>query len=675
MAKNYFKRSLNAAKHILKGDKEYNFSLLKRIALKFKNNHTHPYVVLLADMAIVLFCFCLTPIIKTFLFPNYVFIESNFYPQLLLVTTVYLICFFIFRPYLGIVRYSGNLDTIKLFLSIASATIILVVNNYIVRYVTGGHIFTHNILVIGVGMAILFGSLMIRILAKILYAKGVEFESGHKSKTRVVILGTDIESVALAERLKNEINGKYTPVAFLWTKEEKYTNSEINGLPIKRYSPEKVNLTFEHLNASVLIFEPSQIGMLRNGGIDNFLDADIKVMQISDNAIHHRKGDTNIPISCNVKDIQIEELLNRDVIEPDTQNIKNFIEGKTVLVTGAAGSIGSEIVRQLAKYKAKQIIMFDNAETPMHNILLEMQGSGAGDIVAPVMGDIRNMTRLESTFKKYHPQVVFHAAAYKHVPMMELHPSEAIRTNVGGSKNLADISLKYNVEKFVMVSTDKAVNPTNVMGATKRLAEIYVQSLALNIKENPEKITKFMTTRFGNVLGSNGSVVPLFKEQIANGGPVTITDKRIIRYFMTIPEACELVLEAGCMGEGGEIFVFDMGQPVKIFDLAKRMIRLSGLKPYTDIDIIETGLRPGEKLYEELLNDKEITDNTKHKRIMIGKVRKYDYNEVAPKIESLIDMAWKFKDEDIVGAMKEIVPEYISQNSKFETLDKERDKR
>ena len=423
----------------------------------------------------------------------------------------------------------------------------------------------------------------------------------------------------------------------------------------------------------MLIFEPSQISILRNGGIDAFLDANIKVRQISDSLLRHSKGDANIPISCNVHDIQIEELLNREVIEPDVENIKNFIENKVVLVTGAAGSIGSEIVRQLAKYNAKNIVMFDNAETPMHNILLEMQNAGYGDIIIPFMGDVRNKARIESAFSKYKPQVVFHAAAYKHVPMMELHPSEAIRTNVGGSKNVADISLKHNVEKFVMVSTDKAVNPTNVMGATKRVAEIYVQSLALKLKNNNNNYTKFITTRFGNVLGSNGSVVPLFKEQITKGGPITITDKRIIRYFMTIPEACELVLEAGCMGEGGEIFVFDMGHPVKIYDLAKRMIKLSGLKPYSDIDIVETGLRPGEKLYEELLNDKEITDNTKHKRIMIGKVRKYIYDDIAPKIDKLVEMAWNFKDEIIVGEMKEIIPEYISQNSKFETLDKKQE--
>ena len=670
MSRDYFKRAIRGTKKFFKGDNVTKFNILKRIALWFKHNQTHPYVVLCMDMLIVVFCCCLIPISKVLLFPYYDFDLIKFLSQLFLIFTVYLICYAIIKPYLGIVRYSGYIDTIKLIVSVVIATSILVANNYIVEYATGYRVLSHNVLIVGMGLAIMFGSATIRVIAKALYAKGIEYESGINKKIRAVILGTETESVTLANKLKHEIKGKYEPVAFLWIKEERYTNAEIDGLPIKRFSPEKVGKTFENLNADVLIFEPSQIAFLRNGGIDAFLDADIKVRQISDSLLRHSKGDANIPISCNVHDIQIEELLNRDVIEPDVDNIKNFIEDKVVLVTGAAGSIGSEIVRQLAKYNAKKIVMFDNAETPMHNILLEMQNAGYGDVVIPFMGDVRNTARIESAFEKYKPQVVFHAAAYKHVPMMELHPSEAIRTNVGGSKNLADISLKYNVEKFVMVSTDKAVNPTNVMGASKRLAEIYVQSLALKLKNTGNNSTKFITTRFGNVLGSNGSVVPLFKEQITKGGPITITDKRIIRYFMTIPEACELVLEAGYMGCGGEIFVFDMGHPVKIFDLAKRMIKLSGLKPYTDIDIVETGLRPGEKLYEELLNDKEITDNTKHKRIMIGKVREYDYDEIAPNIDNLVGMAGNYKDEDIVGAMKDIIPEYISQNSKFETLDK-----
>ncbi|MEG1999307.1 MAG: polysaccharide biosynthesis protein, partial [Bacteroidales bacterium] len=313
-------------------------------------------------------------------------------------------------------------------------------------------------------------------------------------------------------------------------------------------------------------------------------------------------------------------------------------------------------------------------ETPMHNIYIELNDTNTAKNIIPYIGDVRNIDSLTDAFEMYHPQIIFHAAAYKHVPMMEMHPSEAIKTNVGGSKNVADLSMKYNAERFVMISTDKAVNPTNVMGASKRLAEIYVQSLALSLKKNESKNhTRFMTTRFGNVLGSNGSVVPLFKNQISSGGPITITDKRIVRYFMTIPEACELVLEAGRMGNGGEIFVFDMGKPVKIYDMAKQMIMLSGLKPYIDIDIVETGLRPGEKLYEELLNDKEATEATHNDKITIGKVREYDYNDVASQIDDLIKTAKHNDSKAIVTMMKTLVPEYISKNSVFEKLDKHHD--
>ena len=371
-----------------------------------------------------------------------------------------------------------------------------------------------------------------------------------------------------------------------------------------------------------------------------------------------------------VRPVRIEDLLGRDEIKINMSEIGNSLAGKTVMVTGAAGSIGSEICRQLAKFHIKHLVLFDSAETPMHNLRLELEEKFPTLPFTPVIGDVRSETRVDSIFGCYQPNVVFHAAAYKHVPLMESNPCEAIRVNVRGTRNVADMAVKYNVERFVMVSTDKAVNPTNVMGCSKRLAEIYVQSLATALKNGSKQgSTKFITTRFGNVLGSNGSVIPRFREQIANGGPVTVTHPDIIRYFMTIPEACRLVLEAGTMGKGGEIFIFEMGEPVKIANLARRMIELAGFEPDKDIRIEYTGLRPGEKLYEELLSDEENTLPTPHEKIRVAKVREYDYREVEPRIDFLTENARSGKVLDTVRIMKQIVPEFISQNSVYEKFD------
>ena len=346
-------------------------------------------------------------------------------------------------------------------------------------------------------------------------------------------------------------------------------------------------------------------------------------------------------------------------------------DGKVVLVTGAAGSIGSELCRQLATFGIKQLILFDNAETPMHNLRLELEGRFPGLSFVPVIGDVRQLARLDFAFRHYHPQVVFHAAAYKHVPLMEENPCEAVLVNVYGSRNVADKCIEYDVEKMVMISTDKAVNPTNVMGCSKRLAEIYVQTLGLAVAQGKhEGKTKFVTTRFGNVLGSNGSVIPRFREQIENGGPVTVTHPDITRFFMTIPEACRLVMEAAIMGEGNQIFVFDMGESVKIDTLARRMIELAGLEVGKDIEIKYTGLRPGEKLYEEVLSNKENTLPTSHERIRIAKVREYEYNEVAAIVDELEDLSRKVEIPDMVKLMKRTVPEFISKNSRFEVYDK-----
>lgn len=374
----------------------------------------------------------------------------------------------------------------------------------------------------------------------------------------------------------------------------------------------------------------------------------------------------------NLPAVRIEDLLGRDEIHINMEEIANSLQGKVVLVTGAAGSIGSELCRQLCHFGLKQLVLFDSAETPMHNIRLELEEKFPEVQFVPVMGDIRMIDRVESVFSRFHPQLVFHAAAYKHVPLMEENPCEAIHTNVYGTHNVADMAVKYEVDKFIMISTDKAVNPTNVMGASKRLAEIYVQSLSTAISKglHPGK-TRFITTRFGNVLGSNGSVIPRFREQLAKGGPLTVTHPDIIRYFMTIPEACRLVLEAAFMGKGNEIFVFDMGTPVKIADLARRMIELAGLVPDKDIEIQYTGLRPGEKLYEELLATKENTLPTSNEKIYRAQVREYDFNEINDLMEPLVHLAICVNKIGTVKMMKEIVPEFKSKNSEYEVLDKQ----
>ena len=369
-------------------------------------------------------------------------------------------------------------------------------------------------------------------------------------------------------------------------------------------------------------------------------------------------------------EVRIEDLLGRDEIKINMDEISSALKDKVVMVTGAAGSIGSELCRQLCTFGLKELVLFDSAETPMHNIRLELQDKFPQVNFIPMIGDVRNKSRLESTFNSYHPQVVFHAASYKHVPLMEENHCEAVRTNVYGTRNLADAAVKYGVERFVMISTDKAVNPTNVMGASKRMAEIYVQSLSIAISKGEIKgKTKFITTRFGNVLGSNGSVIPRFREQLLNGGPLTVTHPDIIRYFMTIPEACRLVLEAAIMGQGNEIFVFDMGTPVKIADLARRMIELAGLIPGKDIDIVYTGLRPGEKLYEELLATKENTLSTSNEKIFRAHVREYNYPDIASAITALSDIALTMNRMETVKLMKKIIPEFRSKNSEYEILD------
>ncbi|MGC9332393.1 MAG: UDP-N-acetylglucosamine 4,6-dehydratase family protein, partial [Bacteroidales bacterium] len=394
--------------------------------------------------------------------------------------------------------------------------------------------------------------------------------------------------------------------------------------------------------------------------IDICLDNGVKTLTIPD-VTHWINGELTFR---QIKEIKIEDLLERNPIQLDKKRIHLQLTNKTILITGAAGSIGSEIMRQITGFKPKMIVLFDQAESPMYDLELELCEKLNFTMYKTIIGDITNKKQIEQMFETFHPDYVYHAAAYKHVPMMEHNPSEAVRTNVMGTQLVADAAVKYKVQKFVMVSTDKAVNPTNIMGASKRIAEIYTQSL-----NTQQSHTRFITTRFGNVLGSNGSVIPRFQKQIENGGPITITHPEVTRYFMTIPEACQLVLEAGSMGKGGEIFIFDMGKSIKIINLAKRMVKLSGMELGKDIQMTFTGLRPGEKLYEELLATKENTSPTYHKQIMIAKVRTYDFEYIHNEISSLTKMPFIASDMDIVKKMKSIVPEFKSQNSVYEILD------
>ncbi len=535
-------------------------------------------------------------------------------------------------------------------------------------YFTVGYMYFSIWNIIVVGLMAFALMLLMRLSIKYFYllVSGVS-----QSKKRVIVLGSAINSFFLASALKSEFEGRFDPVALL-SLASKTPDSYVNGIPVLPYNPDTVAEIFEYYKCDTLLFLSTQLELMRSGTADVFLKNRIHLLMLNQVEEFDINSKSMPTVSTHVHDIRIEDLLGREPIHTENQAIRNVIRGQVVMITGAAGSIGSEIVRQVAAMKASDIILLDQAETPMHDMQLEMEQKFPDIKIHLFIGDVANHDRMEHAFQKYHPRYVFHAAAYKHVPMMERNPQEAILTNVFGTKNIADLSVKFGVEKFVMISTDKAVNPTNVMGASKRIAEIYVQSLFFHQRrQTDEPTTQFITTRFGNVLGSNGSVIPLFRKQIEQGGPVTITHRDIIRYFMTIPEACSLVLEAGCMGRGGEIFVFDMGQPVKIWDLAVRMINLSGLRPGDDIEIVETGLRPGEKLYEELLNEKEHTLPTHHKKIMIARVRTYDYADVLNHLERLHKALDGGFAHDIVVEMKHIVPEYKSNNSRWAEVDAE----
>ena len=635
-----------------------------RLFRTFKVKSTPRWIILMLDMLIVLACF-VTTVVAGMYSTGAVTGRTDILINGALVLIVYFLVSYISKSYTCVIRLSVIEDLYRIFMVVAVSIAILVGIN-VVRLVLwdSTSLKFWDILVIG---ALTFSLMMIeRLCIKYLYMR---MNSATKGRKRVLVLGTSFGSVFLANALKGEIGGKYLPVGLLSIKSGQ-DNTEINGFKVYRFDPSNMAEVFAKNDIDALIFDAKSNNLMSSGFADYFIKNDISLLAMNKVAEFEQDKESDSNISTFIKEVQIEDLLGRDPIVLNNPLVKEHINGACVLITGACGSIGSEIVNQVANYGASKIVLFDQAETPMHDISLEMKKNHPNADIELIMGDVRNRARVEEAFAKFRPRYVFHAAAYKHVPMMEINPTEAILANVMGTRNVADLALKYGVYKFVMISTDKAVNPTNVMGCTKRLAEIYCQSLFFEASKQGKK-TQFITTRFGNVLGSNGSVIPLFRKQIAAGGPVTVTHKEIIRYFMTIPEACSLVLEAGCMGSGGEIYIFDMGEPVKIYDMARRMIALAGLKPDVDIKIEEIGLRPGEKLYEELLNDKEKTTATVNKKIMIAKVKTYDYKDVCDNIERIIQLANAGDIHGMIYAMKEFVPEYKSQHSKFESIDKE----
>lgn len=568
---------------------------------------------------------------------------------------------YLLRTYRIIIRHT-TLRQLALFGAVAlgQATLVLIIYSLIYVYST-------TALLAAVADFLLTFTVFVitRALMAIAYDIVKERMETRRNCQNVMIYGTSVKSVSCVARLLT--SSHYAVIGFM--KQAPAQRLVISDLPVKTFSEEDdfVKLMRRTRTDAILFVTKEEANKEKDRVVKWAVDNDIKILfapPIEESA----DGVPPMPI----RNIDIEDLLMREEIKISMDEVVAAFKGKTVMVTGAAGSIGSELCRQLATFGVKELILYDNAETPMHNIRLELEEKYPNLAFVPVVGDVRILARLDYAFRKWRPQVVFHAAAYKHVPLMEENPCEGVLVNVAGSRNVADKCIEYGVEKMVMVSTDKAVNPTNIMGCTKRLAEIYVQSLGLAMDQG--KVagkTKFVTTRFGNVLGSNGSVIPRFRDQIAKGGPVTVTHPEITRFFMTIPEACRLVMEAATMTDGNQIFVFDMGESVKIDDLARRMIKLSGFKPDKDIMVEYSGLRPGEKLYEEVLSNKENTIPTEHDRIMIAKVRNYDYDnakEVADELERLSRIV---EIPDMVRLMKRTVPEFKSKNSRFEIYDKE----
>ena len=571
----------------------------------------------------------------------------------------YLVGFRLFHTYSGIIRYSSFVDLQKVGFAVLFGLICVVVFQALTDFSPYLVYIRKRDLILS---ALLAMSLMwmMRVFVKYFYVSTFRVAKAE----RAFIYGVKQGGVSLAKSIQNQDPARFVLAGFISDQTE-IGNRYLMGVKVYPNNEDLIGV-MRRLQADVLLVSPLKVEAIRNNQemVDRLIKANIKIYMTPAAQEWDGKSDLN---HTQLREVNIEDLLPRDKIEIDLEAVRKQLTGKRILITGAAGSIGSEIVRQVAQFAPERMVLIDQAETPLHDVRLMMARGWSNIESYTVVSDICVRERMEELFEEHRPDYVFHAAAYKHVPMMEDNPEESVRNNVDGTRVIADLSVKYGTRKFVMVSTDKAVNPTNVMGCSKRICEIYVQSLDQAIKDGKVSgRTQFVTTRFGNVLGSNGSVIPLFKEQIKRGGPVTVTHKDIIRFFMLIPEACKLVLEAGTMGNGGEIFVFDMGKPVRIVDLAERMIRLSGVK---GIEIRFTGLRDGEKLYEEVLNEEETSKPTFHPKIKIAQVRAYDYADANLRIDALVHACAVEGDMRIVKRMKEIVPEFKSQHSKYEVLD------
>ena len=631
----------------------------------FSRNSLPLWSILLLDNAIVFGSY----LFMFLLFDHTISIRMNF-GMLLLNVLIYMVFynvgFRLFHTYSGILRYSSFVDLQRVGYAMVVGSAAAFVCSQLLgdlpvfRFISGAMVIAS----FAMGTFLLW---ILRIMVKTVY--DVLFAS--KRSKRAFIFGVKNDGIAIAKHIRSEKPMRFQLKGFA-TIEKEMENHMLMGVKVYMADDNLVDVLKSH-SIEALIISPHRLGLFRHNQElqDQLIKAGIHIYITQQEKELGESQDLTFTASPQLKEVNIEDLLPRAEISVDMVSVGNQLTGKCIMITGSAGSIGSEMVRQIAIYKPSELVLIDQAETPQHDIRLMMQKRWPDIKAHTIVASICEKDYMETIFSKYRPHYVFHAAAYKHVPMMEDNPSESVRNNIIGTRVIADMAVKYGVKKFVMISTDKAVNPTNVMGCSKRICEIYVQSLDKAIKDGKvQGQTQFVTTRFGNVLGSNGSVIPLFKEQIKNGGPITVTDPNIIRFFMLIPEACKLVLEAGTKGNGGEIFVFDMGQPVKIADLAKRMILLSGAK---DVEIKFTGLRPGEKLYEEVLNEKETTKPSFHEKIRIATVREYDYQEVCKAISELYETSKSFDDMKTVAKMKAIVPEYRSNNSVYSVLDKPAD--